>query len=80
MALKIIPLPPATISPALNASEYALVVAALRLLEDDMRDGFEMPDALKIADEAVALRAKLRTYADRRGRPADIIALPVVRG
>lgn len=77
MALNIIALPPATISPALNAGEYALVVAALRLLEDDMRD-CDLPEAIATADQAVALRAKLRSYADRRGRPADVFALPVV--
>lgn len=61
----------------LTAEEYALVVAALRTLEDIMQDA-EHDEATRVADECVALRAKLR--AVRQAAPALATVVPLRRG
>lgn len=62
-----------TISYPLSGGEFALVIAALRLLEDEMTDCGEEGEA--IAAESVRLRAKLRAIRQGGVRRADIIAL-----
>jgi hypothetical protein len=67
-------LPPAPpISYPLTGDEYALVVAALRLLEDDLHDGDD--ECRAIAAEAVALRARLR--AIRARGPVLAVVVPI---
>ena len=71
-------LPPApTISYPLTGPEYGLVVAALRMLEDDMRDAGDA-EAVGIAEEAVALRARLREIRARG--PVLAVVVPIREG
>lgn len=73
--LPIIPCPaPVTLPFSLTGQEYSLIVAALRMLEDDMRDAGDR-EALAHAEEAVALRAKLRATKDRGPVLAEIIPI-----
>ena len=64
----------ATISVSLTADEYALVVAALRTLEDIMLDcGGD--EAAQVADECVALRRRLRAIRDRGPTLAAVVPI-----
>ena len=69
----------ATISVSLTADEYALVVAALRTLEDLMQD-CDDDEAAQVADECVALRAKLRAACKDRRPPALAVVIPIRGG
>lgn len=61
----------------LSAEDYALVVAALRSLEDSMEDAGGA-ECLAIATECVSLRAKLR--AAHLARPALAVVIPIREG
>ena len=63
----------------LTADEYSLVVAALRTLEDLMQD-CDDDEAAQVADECVALRAKLRAACKDRRPPALAVVIPIRGG
>ena len=63
----------------LTADEYSLVVAALRTLEDIMLD-CDDDEAAQVADECVALRAKLRAACKDRRPPALAVVIPIRGG
>lgn len=58
----------------LTGEDYALVEAALRLLEDDMHD-CQDAEATEIAHQAAELRARLRAHRDRP--PALAVVVPI---